>query len=63
MLNIAYSALSVGTCLEEDIELRRNDNVYLDAVGTQPRTRCRRPLLPPVTTRAARSDEVQDRLV
>ncbi|MFQ5744766.1 MAG: IS1380 family transposase [Acidobacteriota bacterium] len=34
VLNIAYNALSGGTCLE-DIELRRNDEVYLDAVGAQ----------------------------
>ncbi len=32
VLNIAYNALSGGTCLE-DIELRRNDEVYLDALG------------------------------
>ena len=30
VLNIAYNVLSGGTCLE-DIELRRNDEVYLDA--------------------------------
>ena len=30
VLNIAYNALSGGTCME-DIELRRNDEVYLDA--------------------------------
>ena len=34
VLNIAYNALSGGTCLE-DIELRRNDAVYLDALGAQ----------------------------
>ena len=34
VLNIAYNALSGGTCLE-DIELRRNDEVYLDALGAQ----------------------------
>ena len=34
VLNIAYNALSGGTCLE-DIELRRQDEVYLDALGTQ----------------------------
>ncbi len=33
-LNIAYNILSGGTCLE-DIELRRNDEVYLDALGAQ----------------------------
>jgi hypothetical protein len=32
VLNIAYNALSGGTCLE-DIELRRQDEVYLDALG------------------------------
>ena len=30
----AYNALNGGTCLE-DIELRRNDEVYLDALGAQ----------------------------
>lgn len=34
VLNIAYNALSGGTCLE-DIELRRRDEVYLDALGAQ----------------------------
>ena len=34
VLNIAYNILSGGTCLE-DIELRRNDEVYLDALGAQ----------------------------
>ena len=34
VLNIAYNALSGGTCLE-DIELRRNDEVYLDALGAE----------------------------
>ena len=34
VLNIAYNALNGGTCLE-DIELRRNDEVYLDALGVQ----------------------------
>ena len=33
VLNIAYNALSGGTCLE-DIELRRNDAVYLDGAGS-----------------------------
>jgi hypothetical protein len=32
VLNIAYNALCGGTCLE-DIELRRNDENYLDALG------------------------------
>jgi len=34
VLNIAYNALNGGTCLE-DIELRRKDEVYLDALGAQ----------------------------
>ncbi len=34
VLNIAYNILSGGTCLD-DIELRRNDEVYLDALGAQ----------------------------
>jgi len=34
VLNIAYNILSGGTCLE-DLELRRNDEVYLDALGAQ----------------------------
>jgi hypothetical protein len=34
VLNIAYNCLCNGTCLE-DIELRRNDEVYLDALGAQ----------------------------
>lgn len=34
VLNIAYNAMSGGTCLE-DLELRRNDEVYLDALGAQ----------------------------
>jgi hypothetical protein len=32
VLNLAYNALCNGTCLD-DIELRRNDLVYLDALG------------------------------
>jgi len=32
VLNIAYNILSGGDCLE-DLELRRNDEVYLDALG------------------------------
>ncbi len=32
ILNIAYNFLVGGTCLE-DLELRRNDEVYLDALG------------------------------
>ena len=34
VLNIAYNLLCNGTCLEH-IELRRNDEVYLDALGAQ----------------------------
>lgn len=34
VLNIAYNILAGGTCLE-DLELRRNDEVYLDALGAQ----------------------------
>lgn len=33
VLNLAYNPLCGGTCLE-DLELRRNDAVYLDALGT-----------------------------
>ena len=33
VLNIAYNALCGGTCLD-DLELRRNDEVFLDALGT-----------------------------
>jgi hypothetical protein len=34
VLNIAYNVLAGGTCLE-DLELRRNDEVYMDALGTR----------------------------
>jgi len=34
ILNIAYNSIMDGTCLE-DIELRRNDEVFLDALGAQ----------------------------
>jgi Transposase DDE domain group 1 len=34
VLNFAFNALCGGTCLD-DIELRRNDEVYLDALGAQ----------------------------
>lgn len=34
VLNIAYNLLSGGTCLEH-LELRRNDEAYLDALGAQ----------------------------
>jgi hypothetical protein len=34
VLNMAYNALCDGTCLQ-DLELRRHDEVYLDALGTR----------------------------
>jgi hypothetical protein len=34
VLNLAYNALCDGTCLQ-DLELHRNDEVYLDALGAQ----------------------------
>src|SRR5216110_3825005 len=34
VLNFAYNALCDGTCLQ-DIELRRQDEIYLDALGAQ----------------------------
>src|SRR4051812_36454949 len=34
VLNFAYNSLCGGTCLE-DIELRRNDEVFLDALGAR----------------------------
>lgn len=34
ILNIAYNTISGGTCLE-DIDLRRNDEAYLDALGAK----------------------------
>ena len=34
VLNVAYNLLSGGTCLD-DLELLRNDEVYLDALGAQ----------------------------
>ena len=34
VLNIAYNVLCGGTCLE-DIELRRNDEVFMDGLGAQ----------------------------
>jgi len=34
VLNLAYNAFCDGTCLE-DIELRRNDEVFLDALGAR----------------------------
>src|SRR6202140_1653632 len=34
VLNLAYNPLCDGTCLQ-DLELRRQDEVYLDALGAQ----------------------------
>ena len=34
VVNIAYNALAGGACLEH-LELRRNDEVYLDALGAR----------------------------
>jgi hypothetical protein len=34
VLNIAYNTLSGGTCLD-DIELHRNDEAYMDSLGTE----------------------------
>jgi DDE family transposase len=34
VLNIAYNVIAGGTCLE-DLELRRNDEVYMDALGAR----------------------------
>jgi hypothetical protein len=34
VMNVAYNLLCGGTCLQ-DLELRRNDEVYLDALGAQ----------------------------
>jgi Transposase DDE domain group 1 len=34
VLNIAYNVMAGGTCLD-DLELLRNDEVYLDAIGAQ----------------------------
>lgn len=34
VLNLAYNALCGGTCLQ-DLELRRNDEVFLDALGAE----------------------------
>jgi len=34
VLNLAYNALCAGTCLQ-DLELRRNDEVFLDALGAR----------------------------
>ena len=35
VLSMAYNILTGGTCLEH-LELRRNDEVYLDALAAQP---------------------------
>ena len=34
VLNLAYNALCGGTCLQ-DIETRRNDELFLDSIGTE----------------------------
>src|SRR4030042_4912054 len=34
VLNIAYNTLTGGTCLD-DIELRRNDEVFMDGLGVE----------------------------
>jgi hypothetical protein len=34
VLNLAYNALCDGTCIQ-DLELRRNDEVFLDALGAR----------------------------
>ena len=49
VLNIAYNLLAGGSRLEH-LEVRRNDEVYLDALGaaTHPRPDHRRGLLPPL---------------
>ena len=48
VLNLAYNALCDGTCLQ-DLELRRNDEVYLNALGAD--------RIPDPTTAMARGDE------
>ena len=49
VLNIAYNLLAGGSRIEH-LEVRRNDEVYLDALGatTHPRPHHRRGLLPPL---------------
>ena len=43
VLNIAYNIMAGGTCLDH-LELRRNDEVYLDALGVQrPGSKCKGP--------------------
>ena len=56
VLNIAYNLLAGGTCLEH-LELRRNDEVYLDALGAAADSRSDhgRRLLPPLRSRRASS--------
>jgi Transposase DDE domain group 1 len=59
VLNFAYNALCEGNCLE-DIELRRNDEVFLDAIGAR--------RIPDPTTegdfcRRFREDDVRDLLM
>jgi len=48
VLNLAYNALCDGTCLQ-DLELRRNDEVFLDALGAR-----RIPDAPTVPSESAR---------
>jgi hypothetical protein len=56
VLNIVYDALSGGTCLG-DIELRRQDEVYLDARPAGSRSDDRGRLLPAVRKRRRRAVE------
>lgn len=65
VLNLAFNALCEGTCLE-DIELRRNDECFLDAVGAEtipdPTTAgdfCRRFCEPTVRTLMEAIDEAR----
>ena len=60
VLNLAYNALCDGTCLQ-DLELRRNDEVFLDALGARriPDPDHRRRLLPPLHA-ATTSRRLQD---
>lgn len=55
VLNFAYNALCEGTCLQ-DIELRRNDEVFLDALKrpADPRSDYRRRFLPTIHQRGHR---------
>ena len=68
VLNFAYNALCDGTCLQ-DLELRRNDEAYLDALGAQripdPTTAgdfCRRFQAPDVYTLLDVFNEVRQRV-